>query len=65
MSFIRKPRSPDSIQLQQHPADALPFEKTDECAHRAYPVITLTAPTRVSPTTATEQKQHQQNNQYG
>jgi hypothetical protein len=31
----------------------------------AYPVITLAAPTTVSPTTATEQKHHQQNDQYG
>jgi hypothetical protein len=28
-------------------------------------VITLAAPTTVSPTTATEQKHHQQNDQYG
>jgi hypothetical protein len=32
---------------------------------RAYPVIALAAPTMVSPTTATEQKHHQQNDQYG
>jgi hypothetical protein len=32
---------------------------------RAYPVIALAAPTRVSPTAATEQKHHQQNDQYG
>jgi hypothetical protein len=30
-----------------------------------YPVIELAAPTRVSPAPATEQKQHQKNNQYG
>jgi hypothetical protein len=29
------------------------------------PVIALAAPTRVSPTSATEQKQHQNDNQYG
>jgi len=31
----------------------------------AYPVIALAAPTTVSPTTAAEQKHHQQNDQYG
>ena len=32
---------------------------------KVHPVIALAAPTRVSPAPATEQKQHQKNNQYG
>jgi hypothetical protein len=33
--------------------------------HALVSVIALAAPTTVSPTTATEQKHHQQNDQYG
>src|ERR1019366_8466886 len=34
MSLIRKPTRPTSSQLHHHLADVLPFEKTDESAHR-------------------------------
>jgi hypothetical protein len=38
------------------------IKKQGLCAH---PVVALTAPTTISPAPATEQKQHQENNQYG
>lgn len=65
LPWFRKLKEGSGIAPESNPPHKAPEIRVRQESSRDNPAITLAAPTTVSPTSATEQEHHQQNDQYG